>query len=31
MSLHLVERVAGRALALATARQLDMPWSPDAA
>jgi transcriptional regulator GlxA family with amidase domain len=26
MSLHLVERLAGRALALRTARQMDYPW-----
>jgi transcriptional regulator GlxA family with amidase domain len=29
MSLHLVERLAGRALALATARQLDVDWQED--
>lgn len=27
MALHLVERIAGRALAEATARQLDFPWT----
>lgn len=29
MSLHLVARLAGRDLALATARQMDVPWQPD--
>lgn len=27
MSLHLVERLAGRELALLTARQMDVDWS----
>lgn len=30
MSLHLVERLAGRELALATARQMDIDWHEDA-
>lgn len=30
MSLHLVERLAGRELALATARQMDVQWHEDA-
>ncbi|WP_085315432.1 DJ-1/PfpI family protein [Derxia lacustris] len=30
MSLHLVERLAGRDLALATARQMDIDWHEDA-
>lgn len=29
LSLHLVERLAGRALAERTARQMDTPWNPD--
>lgn len=29
MALHLVDRHAGRALAVRTARQLDHPWSPE--
>ncbi|WP_428420688.1 DJ-1/PfpI family protein [Methylibium sp.] len=29
MSLHLVERTAGRELALATARQMEFDWTPD--
>ena len=29
MSLHLVERLAGRELALATARQMDFGWTPN--
>jgi len=29
MSLHLVARLAGRDLAHATARQMDVPWQPD--
>ncbi len=29
MSLHLVERLAGRELALATARQMDFAWTPN--
>lgn len=29
LSLHLVERLAGRALAERTARQMDTPWHPD--
>ncbi|MVT27905.1 DJ-1/PfpI family protein [Acidovorax citrulli] len=29
LSLHLVERLAGRALAGRTARQMDTPWHPD--
>lgn len=29
MSLHLVARLAGRDLANATARQMDVPWQPD--
>lgn len=29
MSLHLVARLAGRELAIATARQMDVPWQPD--
>jgi len=31
MSLHLIERLAGRALAEATARQMDYRWIEDAA
>lgn len=31
MALHVVARVAGEDLAVATARQLDMDWSPDPA
>ena len=30
MSLHLVERLAGRELALRTARQMDFDWHEDA-
>jgi len=30
MSLHLVERLAGRELALATARQMDYDWDEGA-
>lgn len=29
MSLHLVARLANRELAIATARQMDVPWQPD--
>lgn len=29
MALHMVERIAGRALAQATARQLDVDWDPE--
>jgi transcriptional regulator GlxA family with amidase domain len=30
MSLHLVDRLASRELAIRTARQLDYAWNPDA-